>query len=1094
MPNVYYPPRPDFNPRIYAYTSTHQDLKGYLKVGETKRTVEERTSEQNIKAPIKWLDIVLDESAISKDGTVFRDTTVRDRLRLKGFKTFRHDNEWVKCSVEDVLNVIRELQEGKKFELSRTQNYKMRPEQEAAVLKTMEYYRSFKAENPDKTPHFLWNAKMRFGKTFTTYQLAKRMNLKRVLILTFKPAVMDSWKEDLLTHIDFDGWQFVHEGYLSYEDADKTRPIVCFGSFQDFLGKKDGKVKEKNLWVHKTDWDLVVFDEYHYGAWRENAQDLFAKDEKEESKMEWEGLDDFDEDLLPINSSYYLYLSGTPFRAIASGEFIEEQVYNWTYSDEQRAKNEWVGPDNPYRMLPRLVMLTYSLPKSAFSIAVGGEFDEFDLNEFFRAEGSNVNAHFVHEDDVQRWLEIICGKRDASSIDELKMGAQKPDLPFSSVWFKALLTHTLWFLPSVSSCFAMNNLLQMRHNRSLFIGYKIIVAAGPGAGIGVEALRPVQEAMEDALNSKTITLTCGKLTTGVTVRPWSGILMLRNIQTPETYFQAAFRVQSPWVVRKENPNDYEIIKEECYVFDFAPNRALRQIADYSCRLNVDDVSPEYKVREFIKFLPVLAFNGMRMKELGPEEVLDQAMSGTSATLLARRWESALLVNVDNNTLTKLMANERAMAALMSIEGFRSLNKDIQTIINKSEAIKKAKTKKLEGEFKKKDDDELKQAQKEYMTLRKQIQDKLIKFATRIPVFMYLTDERECTLKDVITQLEPALFKKVTGLEVSDFELLVSLNLFNGPLMNEAVYSFKRYEDSSLEYVGIRRHFEEEIGGFDTVVGAVEFESSMGVGRSYSVDDIIDCAMGQTSFSVTQRVETIRQPRGGLIPADSMECISFHDGNELLNENISPSIIGLAVDYLTRFMLGQDIYDAFRVSLDGGLRSPNPLEVSDYVGEISGLDDYSIISACRAVSFDSYYRAGEAPSIKPSELSPSASTCENIRIMVNRSISFLNKYGPVTVFGPRFDGGYSSTIPAGDGDFVTDDTIWDFKTSKNEPSSQHTLQVAVYYCMSKHSDDERLKKITKIGIFNPRLNKAYIKDMSTVDQSLIDVIEKEIIRY
>lgn len=351
------------------------------------------------------------------------------------------------------------------------------------------------------------------------------------------------------------------------------------------------------------------------------------------------------------------------------------------------------------------------------------------------------------------------------------------------------------------------------------------MAAGTAAGIGPDALPPVYRAMGDPLKSKTITLSCGKLTTGVTVRPWTGIFMLRNSSTPETYFQAAFRVQSPWTIINpdgQSPNGEQIIKEECYVFDFAPDRALRQIADYSCRLNVSEDNPEAKVAEFIRFLPVLAYDGSSMKQIDAAGILDIAMSGTTATLLARRWESALLVNVDNYTLQRLMDNEDAMKALMSIEGFRSLNQDIETIINKSNAVKKARKEANDEELPPEEKKKLTDDEKKVKSLRKQIQEKLIKFATRVPVFMFLTDYRERSLKDVITQLEPELFKKVTGLTKNDFELLVSLNVFNSALMNDAVYKFKRYEDASLEYTGVNKHEGEAIGLYDTVVSADDY--------------------------------------------------------------------------------------------------------------------------------------------------------------------------------------------------------------------------------------------------------------------------------
>ena len=420
---------------------------------------------------------------------------------------------------------------------------------------------------------------------------------------------------------------------------------------------------------------------------------------------------------------------------------------------------------------------------------------------------------------MQKWLDLIRGAHLETTVDDLKLGAKKPPMPFSDTRLLNVLSHTLWFMPNVASCYAMSNLLSQRQN-AFYHDYTVNVCAGSGAGIGINALPPVQKSMHDPLETKTITLSCGKLTTGVTVRPWTGIFVLRNLSSPETYFQAAFRVQSPWEI-DIGAGNREIMKHECYVFDFALDRALKQIADYSCRLNVNESNPEKKVAEFINFLPVIAYDGSTMRQINAEEVLDIAMAGTSATLLAKRWESALLVNVDNNTLNRLLANEDALNALMSIEGFRRLNKDIKTIINKSEAVKKAKKdgkKKLTKKQKKK----LTEEEKEYKSKRKRIQEKLIKFATRIPIFMYLTDFRERCLKDVITQLEPGLFKKVTGLEVNEFELLVSLGVFNGSLMNDAIYKFKRYEDSSLSYTGIDKHEGDDVGLWDTVVSNYDY--------------------------------------------------------------------------------------------------------------------------------------------------------------------------------------------------------------------------------------------------------------------------------
>lgn len=826
----FFPPRPDAHPKIYAYEDTNPQYAGLLKVGYTATDVKARVAQQYpiLKPGKPPYRIVMEESAMHNDGTTFTDREVHRYLKISGIKN--PDGEWFQCSVDKVKSAVIAIRIGEMNEENRSLDFRMRPEQREAVDKTIAYFKSFRKENSGRMPHFLWNAKMRFGKTFAAYQLAKRMRWRKVLLLTFKPAVQNAWEEDLKQHIDFKGWQFISPGGRSYEETDKKKPFVCFGSFQDYLGKNKstGGIKTKNEWVHTTNWDCVILDEYHYGAWRENAKELFeAEDKKEIEFAEGQGIGDFEEEAMPITTDGYLYLSGTPFRAIASGEFIEEQIFNWTYSDEQRAKQEWQGEDNPYASLPRMVLLTYQLPDSIREIAMQGEFNEFDLNEFFSASGVGDSAKFTYQDDVQKWLDLIRGAFLETTIDNLKLGAKKPPMPFSDVRLLNVLSHTFWFLPSIASCHAMKNLLKKRQNR-FYHDYKVIVAAGSGAGIGVAALPPVLKSMDDPLKTKTITLSCGKLTTGVTVKPWTGILMLRNSSTPETYFQAAFRVQSPWIINNPDsisPNKEQIIKEECYVFDFAPDRALRQIADYSCRLNINETSPEKKVEEFISFLPVLAYDGSSMKQIDAAGILDMAMSGTTATLLARRWESALLVNVDNNTLQRLMASKEAMEALKNIEGFRNLNQDIETIINKSEAIKKIKKEANDREFSTKEKKELTEEEKEYKSLRKQIQEKLIKFATRIPVFMYLTDYREQTLKDVITQLEPGLFKKVTGLLVKDFELLVSLGVFNSALMNDAVYKFKRYEDSSLSYTGINKHEGEDIGLYDTVLSARDYAAT-----------------------------------------------------------------------------------------------------------------------------------------------------------------------------------------------------------------------------------------------------------------------------
>ena len=837
--NELLPIKPESRLRIYAWSTDEiAKYRGCLKVGQTTIEVRERVIQSQGQSRYRF-KIEAEQFADRPDGTVFTDHDVRSRLKAKGFENV--ELEWMRCSVEDVLTAITELRTGIALSGTHHLTFKMRPEQEDAVSKTLRYFRSIWKDDSDLVPRFLWNAKMRFGKTFAAYELAKELKAKKVLVVTFKPAVEDAWQTDLESHADFDGWQYLSRATGGDPTtADKKRPLVYFGSFQDLLGKdKLGNIKAKNEWLHGTNWDLVIFDEYHFGAWRENVKELFEGEDENEAKAELADaynpdLDNFNEELdelgedehafLPITTKAYLYLSGTPFKALASGEFIEEQLYNWTYTDEQRAKQEWdekhPGKPNPYLALPEMRLFTYQMPDELLAIASQGEFDEFDLNEFFSATGTGKNAKFKHKNDVQKWLDIIRGSYSATQIDNLKLAASKPPFPYSDVRLLPYMQHSFWFFYSEASCHAMKNLLAEKQN-VFFHDYDVLSVAGTGAGVGLKALPPVRKAIGNGYDTKTITLSCGKLSTGVTIPQWSSILMLRNLQSPETYFQAAFRVQSPWSIKNpngDNPNEELVVKPVCFVFDFAPTRALRQIASYGAGLNPDATNPEDAVRDLVSFLPVLAYDGSHMTQIDAGGILDIAMAGTSATLLARKWESALLVNVDNDTLRKILNNEDAKRAIMNIEGFRSLGDSVfETIVNKSEKVKETKREKGDG-VTPKEKRELTAEEREYKSLRKQVQEKLIKFATRIPAFMYLTDFRENTLRDVITKLEPELFKSVTGLTVEDFNLLVSLNVFNSSHMNQAVFAFRRYEDASLSYTGIDSHEGlTHIGLYDTVI-------------------------------------------------------------------------------------------------------------------------------------------------------------------------------------------------------------------------------------------------------------------------------------
>lgn len=818
-------------PQIYMYDDT--SFPGWIKIGQTTRAdVRKRIDEQHpITEPHKTYHLLWHDNAFYADGSgeSFSDHDLHEMLRRMGKELI---GEWCRCSLREAKAAyVAVRHRDTQVETVRDLDYKMRDEQEKAVKDTADYFAKMDEEEPDRPSHYLWNAKMRFGKTFATYQLAKRMGAKRVLVLTFKPAVEDSWRDDLLRHRDFEGWRYYSSRMDErFPSLSSPKPLVVFGSFQDYLGRdKYGNIKPKNEWVHSIDWDLIVLDEYHFGAWNDNAKSLLdlgdvdakRRQAEEDEVMSESGIDvesgrAWDDEDIPITGKHFLYLSGTPFRALATGEFMENQIFNWTYQDEQ-ARKEAVG--GPYLEMPTMVMMTYQMPQDLGAMIEQWDMDGFDLNEFFRAEPAKGKgtATFVHEKAVQKWLDIIRGKTPIYGDSSSPLN-EHPPLPFEDTRLLDLCAHTMWFLPNVASCDAMEALLRRPAN-GFYQTYQIINCSGTKAGIGVDALGPVRDAMGDnPLTTRTITLTCGKLTTGVTLRPLGGLLMLRNCSSPETYFQTAFRVQSPWTANdKDDPTKKTILKPTCYVFDFAPNRALREVVTYANQLDVDSNRRiTDKVNDFINFLPILQFDGSSMKRVDATEILDFVDNGTSGTLLARRWNSAQLVNVDNATLQRVLDNPEALATIMKIEGFRALGSDIiENIVNRAERIKKLKREAGDNPKKKK---ELTAEEKEYRSKRREVQEKLMKFATRIPIFMYLTDYREESLEDVIRKLEPSLFERVTGLTIDDFDLLLRIGVFNRAQMNDAILKFRRYEDASLAYTGVNRHASDtRIGLMDSTV-------------------------------------------------------------------------------------------------------------------------------------------------------------------------------------------------------------------------------------------------------------------------------------
>ncbi|WP_395161633.1 DEAD/DEAH box helicase family protein, partial [Ilumatobacter sp.] len=549
--------------RIYAYTKSPERLKrwkrgdgggvGLIKVGESKagRNAKRIAGHNRTGAGVdpEIEELILEEEVKTPSGAWFSDKALHKVLEGAGVKRIASDNtgdEWFEATIEEVRAAIIALRTGTEVDFQRWQNFKMRPSQEKAVDATEAYFSG--AKDTD-TVKFLWNAKMRFGKTHAAYQLAMRMKWKRLLVITYQPAVADSWRTDLLTHAAFKGWEYVDKDTAPTTKAGLakiTAPLAWFVSFQDLFGTDgDGAVKKRNKLVHEMAWDCIVIDEYHFGAWRENAREMYDPSERKSVGALQNA--SFRPDQTGLSANRFLYLSGTPFRAITFGEFSTEEMFNWSYVEEQAAKQEdgASGP-NPYEELPTLSVMTYELGSLTEEFADGSN-NAFSLTDFFKATRNEANGgyEFENQNRVVAFLHLIKGHKRTHQLKQLSADADAAPFPFEGTDYGDAVMHSVWYLADVAACHAMGELLA---SKPKFSQYKIVVAAGSSVGQGAKALKPVRRAISESTEAGlegSITLTCGKLLTGVTVREWGAILMLRNLQAPASYYQASFRVQSP---------------------------------------------------------------------------------------------------------------------------------------------------------------------------------------------------------------------------------------------------------------------------------------------------------------------------------------------------------------------------------------------------------------------------------------------------------------------------------------------------------------------------------------------------------------------
>ena len=664
----------DGSPIIYAYTTPEiKRHDGWTKIGDTIRDFDTRIDEQtktvDVDYNLEWIEDAFYPGTREK----FRDHDFHKALTQSGIERLRNKNgeltEWFNILPEPAHIMLMRFRQRKiPINPNEVVPYILRDEQNEAVEKTLEYRKSH------EQGEFLWNAKPRFGKTLAVYDLMKRCNANKVLIVTNRPAIANSWYSD---YVEFIGcgsnylfvsstdalkgkpYVFPYDKYAEDTKARKVeksteKGIIYFVSLQDikdskYFGGERTKLKE----ISTTEWDLLVVDEAHEGVDTYRTDAAFNH----------------------IQRKFTLHLSGTPFKAIANEKFKTEAIFNWTYADEQKRKAEFKDKlENPYADLPKLNMYTYQMSevvaeKIDRGIEIQGQTEEyaFDLGEFFKTKDINGTPVFIYNEQVDLFLEKL---------------ANEPKYPFSTEILRSELKHTLWLLDRVDSVKALAKKLE-KHR--IFKDYKIVPAAGDGRvdendDKKLKSFDEVRKAIAE--NEKTITLSVGQLTTGVTIPEWTAVLMLSNISSPSLYIQAAFRVQNPWhaEILDENGRACDRRKENAYVFDFDPARTLTVFEQFANNLipnivtgNCTVEQRENNIRELLNFFPVIAEtdNG-ELIELDAAKVLSIPRKIRSEEVVRRGFMSNFLFNIRN---------------------VFNIPKDALDVINKLPPVKAEKTKK-----------------------------------------------------------------------------------------------------------------------------------------------------------------------------------------------------------------------------------------------------------------------------------------------------------------------------------------------------------------------------------------------------------------
>ena len=645
-------------PQIYAYTTPEiARHNGWTKIGYTEQNVDTRLKQQMHTADVEYKLEWHGNATYEDTGETFHDTDFHGYLRKLDIVS-KPGTEWFEIEPSPAHQRFYEFREnhGIVGDAPTPVEYRLRDEQERASKQTVDYV------HLHERGEFLWNAKPRFGKTLTSYDFCKRIGAQKVLIVTNRPAIANSWYDDYVKFVGSEsGLAFIssvsalqekpycltREQYREGLNNGVPKGFIEFVSLQDLKGAIDfGGKYDKLAHVAELEWDVLIIDEAHEGV------DTFKTDVA------------FDH----IKRKFTLHLSGTPFKAIANEKFPEDAIFNWTYADEQKAKKDWDNPElpNPYEDLPRLNLFTYQmsdivLDKVKRGMNIDGENVEyaFDLNEFF---ATNENGYFLHNSDVDHFLDALTTQKK---------------FPFSTPELRDMLRHTFWMLNRVDSAKALARKLKQH---PVFKDYEIVLAAGDGRlddeNESARAFDKVHKAI--ATYDRTITLSVGQLTTGVTVPEWTAVLMLSNMKSPALYMQAAFRAQNPCLF---NIDGKFLRKENAYVFDFDPARTLTIFEEFANDLYTDTASGggttddrKQRVRTLLNFFPVIGEDeDGEMIELDAERVLSIPRKIRSQEVVRRGFMSDFLFQNIGNVFR---APAEVLEVLQKIEPFKAPNKEL----------------------------------------------------------------------------------------------------------------------------------------------------------------------------------------------------------------------------------------------------------------------------------------------------------------------------------------------------------------------------------------------------------------------------------